>query len=74
MNLTIISILRMALAGALPPLAAMTRSAPMPTVARPAKSLYPATPLCKDGEPDRSRSPHPFDILAIYALCHGARR
>ena len=56
MNLTIISILRIALAGAL---AALTRAAP----AGAAASI--AAPLCKDDEPDCS--PRPFDLLAVQA-------
>ncbi len=66
MSLAIISIARIAAAGALLPLAALARSAPAATVAPP------VTPLCKDDETDCS--PHPFDIVAIYALHWSARR
>ena len=62
MNLTIIAILRMALAAALLPLAALARAAPAPTC-----TPTPAPPPTYDnGQADCS--PHPFDIMSIYAL------
>lgn len=63
MTLTIISILRMAAAGALPPLAALACASPTPTVTPT------ATPPCEGDEPDCA--PHPFDIMAVSALYQG---
>ena len=60
MSMSIIAILRMAAAGALLPLAALACAAPTPTVAPT------VTPPREGDEPDCS--PHPFDIMAIYAL------
>ena len=60
MKLTIISILRMVAAGALPPLAALACAAPTPTVA-------PTVTPPREGE-EPGCSPHPFDIMAMRAL------
>ena len=60
MTLTIISILRMAAAGALLPLAALACASPTPTV-EPT-----ATPPCEGDEP--GCSPHHLDIMAVQAL------
>ena len=63
MNVTFIAVLRIAAAVALLPLAALACAAPTPTVA------LTATPPCEAEEPDCA--PHPFDIMAIYALYQG---
>ena len=60
MSKSIISILRMAAAGALLPLAALACATPTPTVAPT------AAPPCDGGEPDCST--YPFDIMAMYVL------
>ena len=60
MILTIISILRMAAAGALLPLAALACVALTPTIAPT------ATPPCEVDEP--GCSPHPLDLLALAAV------
>ena len=62
MNLTIISFLRMALAATLLPLAALARAAPAPT----STPTPMPPPTCDNGRADCS--PHPFDVMAIYAL------
>ena len=77
MKLTIISILRMAAAGALLPLAALACAAPTPTIAptatpTPAPTATPTpepVPTCDNGRADCS--PHPFDIMAVSALYQG---
>ena len=66
MKLTIISILRIAAAGALLPLAALACAVPTPTIAPT------ATPPCEVDEP--GCSPHPFGIMAIQALYQSVNR
>ena len=68
MNLSIIAILRVVAAAALPPLAALACAAPAPTIA-PTATPTPAptaTPPCEGDEPDCL--PHPLDLLALAAL------
>ena len=63
MKMTIIATLRIAAAGALPPLAALACAAPTPTV------VPIGTPPCEGDEPDCL--PHPFDITPIQGLYQG---
>ena len=60
MSTSIISILRMATAGALLPLAALACAAPTPTVAPT------VTPPCEGDEP--GCAPHHLDLLALAAV------
>lgn len=66
MSASIISILRIAAAVALLPLAALACAAPTSTVAPT------ATPPREGDEPDCS--PYPYGIMAVYALCQSGVR
>ena len=65
MSAYIISILRVVAAAALLPLAALACAAPAPTICAHRHAA---------GEGDAPDcSPHPFDIMAIYALYQGVK-